>query len=564
MAGELTSSANAFVTHMVTMLNFRLNGTKPQVNVNTEYMRSMPFLSFFALPIQDIQRLTQLSPAFDADAAKLAVALSAQLPHMQQSLSVAPQSSKNVSRIIDIIKNNTPAKIDKARTSLQKLTRELSATNADVASQLSGDISLDFNQKQYFDELGEIMKRHFPKQPSMRFLNGSQSTELKNADPTDHRSYLDLKNKIIKIAKDSQFKIVADSGGLMDAQEVRKIQREMGVIRSTIPAGFIGKVGPTGFFTSAGKQLDATSLNTTGFEMNKNYDPEMDDSYYCKYDVLSGSVTVYTQDYIKRANSRKFSIVKTAIERQYDASDKWRSEINATTMRGVLGAMLEFTYRCACRPSTKIGNTKGEATYGLRTFLVKHVKVNPSKILREDDKTTITPPSVEVTYSGKDAQPQHHVLVGNDPIAKRVIATIVQLRVGKQPDDPLWTVNGEQVSNSVLGTYVRNIFGKDSGVTPHKFRHIKGNTLAMKILENEYPFDPKLPAYTQKDVKEFFEKSMERIGAELGHFSGGETTWKTAVENYVDPSVSLEFFTRANMQVPPTIARMLKSASDED
>ena len=111
---------------------------------------------------------------------------------------------------------------------------------------------------------------------------------------------------------------------------------------------------------------------------------------------------------------------------------------------------------------------------------------------------------------------------------------------------------------------MRKLFGKDSGVTPHKFRHIKGNTIAMRILENEYPFDPKLKAYTLDDVKKFFEKSMAQVGAELGHFSGGETTWRTAVENYVDPSVSREFFTRADMQVPATIDRLLRSAGAED
>ena len=257
--------------------------------------------------------------------------------------------------------------------------------------------------------------------------------------------------------------------------------------------------------------------------------------------------------------------MKTAIARQYEAAEAWRSEITETSLRGVLGAMLEFTYRCACRPSTKVGNTKGQPTYGLRTFLVKHVTLHATELLKDaNGKRQIKPSWIEVNYSGKDAQPQHHVFVGNDPVAKRVISTIFRLKAGKQPDDPLWTFNGEPISNSVFAAYVRKLFGKDSGVTPHKFRHIKGNTIAMRILENEYPFDPKLKAYTLDDVKKFFEKSMAQVGAELGHFSGGKTTWRTAVENYVDPSVSREFFTRADMQVPATIDRLLRSAGAED
>lgn len=572
MAGELTASAEALTTQLVTMLNFSLNGTRPLVNVNTEYMRAMPFIASFGFIPTDVQRLTQMSPNFNSDLKTFATTLKAKLPTIQESLKVAPAVSKRLSVVLDIMVNATSGsqdKLDKARKSLEKVTRELASTNVDIASQVSDDITVDFDQKKYFAELGEIMKRYFPDQPSMRFLNGAQSTELKGKNATDHRRYLDLRNTILKIAKDSQFKIVAENGGIMDAQEVRAKQKALGVVRSTIPAGFVGKVGPSGFFTTEGKQLDATSLNTTGFEMNKNYDPATDDTYYCKYDVLSGSVTVYTKDYARRANTEKFSVVKTAIARQYEAAEAWRSEITETSLRGVLGAMLEFTYRCACRPSTKVGNTKGQPTYGLRTFLVKHVTTYPSVIIRDENGNRLSKPKiglsrVEVQYSGKDAQPQHHVFVGNDPVAKRVIATIFRLKAGKQPDDPLWTFNGEPISNSVFAAYVRKLFGKDSGVTPHKFRHIKGNTIAMRILENEYPFDPKLKAYTLDDVKKFFEKSMAQVGAELGHFSGGETTWRTAVENYVDPSVSREFFTRADMQVPATIDRLLRSAGAED
>jgi hypothetical protein len=125
MAGELTASAEALTTQLVTMLNFSLNGTRPLVNVNTEYMRAMPFIAGFGFIPTDVQRLTQMSPNFNSDLKTFATTLKAKLPTIQESLKVAPAVSKRLSVVLDIMVNATSGsqdKLDKARKSLEKVT----------------------------------------------------------------------------------------------------------------------------------------------------------------------------------------------------------------------------------------------------------------------------------------------------------------------------------------------------------------------------------------------------------------------------------------------------------
>jgi hypothetical protein len=57
---------------------------------------------------------------------------------------------------------------------------------------------------------------------------------------------------------------------------------------------------------------------------------------------------------------------------------------------------------------------------------------------------------------------------------------------------------------------------------------------------------------------------MLEVGKLLGHFNGGEVTWRTAVINYVDPEVAIDFLYDAGVNPQVELAGVISEKTMTD
>ena len=124
---------------------------------------------------------------------------------------------------------------------------------------------------------------------------------------------------------------------------------------------------------------------------------------------------------------------------------------------------------------------------------------------------------------------------------------------------------GKPISHTDLVSHMREIFGDDE-VSPHKFRHARGTALALRLREKTWPFAGKQLGldYSKAEVVSYFQKTMLEVGALLGHFNGGEVTWRTAVINYVDPEVAIDFLYDAGVNPQVELAGVIAEKTMTD
>lgn len=550
------ASAEALVVLLTSLLQYRVTQSLPKVSLQKYLDDAAPFCLQFRL---DYQALSSATKSLGTQSFERYVGQFGQsMKNNEAEINATTKITVDTGKALKKARAAMLKKADATVRDVDALGKIASGYSTKVAAQIGQSKEVQ-RQDYLFEELNAIIKKFFPKQPKNLFLNGAQSTELKQIDAKVHRRYLDLRKMILDIAASSQFRIVSESGdATMDAQEVRAKQKEMGVVRSAIPPRFVGRVSAApGFYTADGRKLATTSL---GYDtvMNPEWTTK-DDVYYCSYNTQMGTRVVTTEEFQKRSSANRFEVVQFVMDNLPEAREKWRADMGWKTLAQILNVMVEVVYKTSARSSHKLGNTAGETTYGTTTWLVKQVEVTPAKI--ENGK--LVPGQIDITYPGKKNQIQHHIIRPDSPAMRIVYATILKLRDGKKPDDYLWTFHGRRITADETNKHMKELFGNDE-VTLHKFRHARGTAIAQSILATEYPFDPSsAKRYTQDDVTRWFKSQMLRVGEVLGHYNGGQVTWRTAVENYVAPQVSKEFFSRAEVRVADEIANAIKNAAED-
>lgn len=308
-------------------------------------------------------------------------------------------------------------------------------------------------------------------------------------------------------------------------------------------------------------------------ELNPNWTPDNNVGWYMRaiHDKLAhrdseGTTPYYTKDFKKQRAAKKRDIIFSLIDAIPSLMPRWRDDMRKKPLseEHLMACMLEIVYQVACRSGHRIGNTGGEDTYGLTVWMKKHVKAVGTKL--DPATRALSPGYVEVKYPGKDNQPQHHLLPMQplSHMAQAARAAGMLYRFLEDEDDFLWVVRegaraGARITADRLNGYLKEISG-NSDFTLHKFRHAKGTGIALDALSRwEYNLE-KYPgaSFPQLEVERAFQAEMLAVGMALGHYNKGEVTWRTAVVNYVEPTVSRQFFDLAGVRLPTAVEAALR------
>jgi Eukaryotic DNA topoisomerase I, catalytic core len=346
--------------------------------------------------------------------------------------------------------------------------------------------------------------------------------------------------------------LVRDSGKMtIPAQDAKKQLADEGFVHWQIPKGFTGHIDETGkLHTHTGLPL-ATGQVGGVVKMNPNWNAKTDNTYYAKGkgELAKGGGHIYTENYTKNKRGAKKGDDTADLESRLDGMQKeWRKDL--TKGQGddkLLGAMLEAMYQTSSRIGGDNNKTDGEKTYGLTTWLSKHVKVNAGG-------------SLVITYKGKKGMTQRHVIQPNDPVRTALIKYMAKLKQGKGPNDELWTNDDGNVATAGnLRAYVKSM-GYMGHV--HALRHVKADRLWKEgIAQKRLKKNP-----TPKEVDNYHKALSMAVGKALGHKrtkvdpntgkSFEENVGTTAQQSYISPGLQQDLYTKNGVPIPKWLEKI--------
>lgn len=261
-----------------------------------------------------------------------------------------------------------------------------------------------------------------------------------------------------------------------------------------------------------------------------------DDSYVFAYIPARGETPqkVYKLSSVQKANDKKWKVVQSLIQGLNKVRTAWMGLLK----RGdALGAVIHFSYLTACRIGTVGNETDGKATQGATTLTIGNVTLKGQKVI--------------VRYPGKKGVEQVHVLEPN-PETKELIKWIQNRIKSGAKSHILFTDDGDVIANSTINNFLKSQL---KGVTIHKFRHLRGTTLALEVLaKTKVP-----PNVSQSEGNRIFKQAMEQVGHALGHYNlrgtEAKVTAATSIKNYVVPAVMINWFKEHKLEIPSFIPK---------
>jgi hypothetical protein len=382
--------------------------------------------------------------------------------------------------------------------------------------------------------------------PLVKLFTGRENTNMtleermkaKDKNRDKYREFLKLRKALVDVYNNELRNYVRDRNG--KPQPVAEVKRHMqsNGIEDRLPDGFAGLVDEHSvLYTSGGKPIDGYVDRPV--KMNPSYDPDKDDQYVFTAVTDAGATQhFYTTTYREQKKTEKYSNVADLINRSEVIRKKWLKDLKSDEeTRYIPAAMMEIVYLTAQRIGTPGNKAGGQATYGLSTLLVGHVKKRGNSILFD--------------YLGKDGVRHKHMIKAETLETKRIVQIITELMAGKKRADPLFTTGTRDYNARMINSYFRRLAG--SKVHIHNIRHMRGTKLASEILENS-PLLSRKVAVQQTEAERWFKQAMTKVGSLLGHVRGVGTLQKitpgTAIKSYIDPELSRDFFRKLNLRIP--------------
>lgn len=402
----------------------------------------------------------------------------------------------------------SPSKATAPKTPAPKAPSHASSTEAAKGHTTSKTNLADFEQKTFG---GKITKKAL--------------SALKKTNPEAIKEHNRLKREVSKAYASTRSMLFHEAKSeMMDAQELHKKMTGLG-LESRIDPAFKGKINSQGhFFTPTGKKLPGVVGKKV--VINPAYDPESDDTYYCKSVNINGNVqTHYSEEYFAKKKKLKYAKNLDFGKSIEDIRGKLSEDIKSKDkIRQTMALMVHLVDQAYFR----IGNSKSEknGVFGLHNLQSRHIKIEGNK--------------VHFDYIGKDKVHQKHT-VESEQVAKM----LTSLMSNKGPNDSVFTVEGKLVTPEMINGYMK----KDlkSPVTVHKFRTYHATRLARELLENtNVP-----PPPNEKKILEFFKNSVDSIAKKMGH-----TSSNTTVKHYIDSNILLGFFAKHKVTPPKILAKV--------
>lgn len=407
-------------------------------------------------------------------------------------------------------------------------------------------------------ELEKLVKKYNPSGgltlPLPILQQWQQVAKVKGAKVKDHERYLKLRSSLNKSFKSRLLTLVRSSGkNYLPLRTVVETLEAEGVPH-TLPKGFVGLIDDQGkFYTTAGKKL--IQAPTGEVRMNPEYDAKEDNAYVCSFlpEGAPKEARAYTEAYRAQSKQKKFAAVQDTMPKINTLAKKWRTDMKeGNTSKGVIATMLELIFDTAARPGNPGNATKGERTFGITQLQAKHFKVDDTKIV--------------IKYKGKSQSSnteamQTHILNYNSSAPLKLLAKNLKGYLkNKKPTDNVFQYKGKNFTSTSITRYMRTLgFHKD--FTVHKFRTVRATKMASDTLKKS-PFK-KGGSWTEREVNQWVETQMLKVGQELGHTSNDKVTSNTAIQNYIAPEILADFYGKLGIRPPAKIQKAIDSAGKE-
>lgn len=279
--------------------------------------------------------------------------------------------------------------------------------------------------------------------------------------------------------------------------------------------------------------------------------------YGVRHDGSRGNY-FYTEKFVREQRKKKFSNVKDLIEKIDSIRAKWLTIIENGSFRDQrtgAAVILELLWRFSARiGSPGNGVEGGKKTYGISTLLVKHCKMKW--------------PNFALSYLGKKAVKTKHTFdfymsERGVPTNLDVFKIMEHMMSDKRPSDELftyWTKSGKAkpIRANVVNDLFRELGAGDC--TVHKLRTYHATKMAMDLIEE---FKTKRKMFrNDKDCHKALVAIAEKVGKRLNHIrktkeGKNKVTGTTALQNYIDPSLQVEFFDHYGIEHPKYLQKLL-------
>ena len=399
-------------------------------------------------------------------------------------------------------------------------------------------------------------------------LDLTVADRLHRDDDATYKQYLKLRLDIKKAYNAEVMTFVRQSGKkLVNIDSLKKHMKSIGM-PNLLQDGFVGQIDENGaYYTIKGSKSIGRQLKTIPggpCYMNTAYDPDKDNTYVLKSKTpgAKNESLFYTIDFGATSQSDKYEKVLENIPYFEDARKKWIKDIiNGMGEKKLYAILCEVVYLSTARIGSKDinisqkGDNEGKPTYGIRTLLCKHAKVEANRIY--------------LTYVGvKTSARLRHYIYRDSPEGKAIYDYIVKRKDSAGPNDPIFVNMGRMASPTKLNAYVKSL---GLTITIHKFRTIRGTEYFRKYVEGNRTLSAKTTSDPKKVIDEV-NKALEAVGKELGHYSttpdGKKITGATALQYYIVPTEVTSIFDRLGVRMPPAIKKVadvaMRGSQDED
>ena len=380
-------------------------------------------------------------------------------------------------------------------------------------------------------------------------LTVPEAQQIAELKPTEYKAYLSLRKAFNQAYKDALVAYIRKSGKdkvkYADALNYLKLNG----IQHMMSEGFDGYIDDRfRLYTKQGKQIEGmpNAVTFPTIVMNPSYGHPGGGDWVFRADRVDGSKgpTYYTTDFKKNAAQQKFKAVADLSHKMPQIRNKWLALLkryHKADATAVVACILEMLYEFSARIGSLGNKAGGSSTYGVATLLVKHAVPDAAG-------------NITLRYKGKDGVPTVHKLMANNPVHKTLIAVIDDLIKDKDPKERIFTVGDGAKRRGITPAEVNRVFkglGAGDAVTVHKIRTYHGTTLFKELMDNV--LNGKRPQ-NEKDALAIFKKMGEAVGKRLNHVrnsnTGTKVTGTTALNNYIDTSIQIQFFRELGIRLP--------------
>jgi len=401
------------------------------------------------------------------------------------------------------------------------------------------------NQKSVEPELKKLVKKMVGRAGTLLTLE--ESTLAKSTYPDEYKEYLALRRVFNQAWKNALTDFVRSSGlNKVPYQDLLSALDAANVTYS-LSKGFTGLVDDQGrLYTKRGDAIAGvpSAANFPTVVMNPDY-PKTQWVFQSIRPNGEAGQYFYTEKFRQAQSQRKFAAVEKLTSKMPAIRRKWNSMVKSFDVNNavnVAAVILELLYLFSARVGTQ-----GNSTFGIATLQVRHLKEMPNGIV--------------ITYKGKDGVPHKHVLNASDSEHRPVIEALQELVAGKELKDRVFSVGRKPVNPNIANALFKQLSGMPD-VTVHKIRTLRGTALLRQIMDREMP---KIKArqersgMSEKQALDIFKGMAEKVGKLLNHVrrgaSGTKVTGMTAIQSYIDPSLSVAFFEELGIRPPRMLER---------